>query len=410
MQTNVKLSPNSLTTPTQPPPTSHTTPGQLSLLRFQKKFVPFPTMQKVDFIAPGILLHVPSSIVSLIFQSFTMGQVTSLYGKTMGKIGSIVFSTSGGKTIAREYNPHVANPNTMAQINQRARMKLMSQLSASLSPVIAMRKDGLTSARNKFVQKNFGASYASEGIAQVSYENVQLTSGNSALPQIKWETSNDTDIPSLNAFLSNEPSASISRVVWCLFKKTDEGKLELVTSIITSVRNPNKSGSYFMVSFPNIPLNGDTSALEYDYVIYAYGMSDTSERATARYGNLNVQSATDIARLIATRTISFEDYQFTQTRGTSANRGNRESTDVPAGSARVFVTALGEGGTVSGGGVFKIGTSVTVTATPAAQYAFKAWVKNGSTQVVSTSATYTFTLNEQTDLIAQFDFVGNETL
>ena len=410
MLTNVKLYPDSLTSLTQPLPTSNTTLGQLSLLEFQKKFVPLPTMKKTHFIGQYSSLHVPSSIVSLIFQSFTMGQVTSLYGKTMGKIGSIVFSTSGGKTIAREYNPHVANPNTMAQINQRARMKLMSQLSASLSPVIAMRKDGLTSARNKFVQKNFGASYASEGIAQVSYENVQLTSGNSALPQIKWETSNDTDIPSLNAFLSNEPSASISRVVWCLFKKTDEGKLELVTSIIASVRNPNKSGSYFMVSFPNIPLNGDTSALEYDYVIYAYGMSDTSERATARYGNLNVQSATDIARLIATRTISFEDYQFTQTRGTSANRGNRESTDVPAGSARVFVTALGEGGTVSGGGVFKIGTSVTVTATPAAQYAFKAWVKNGSSQVVSTSATYTFTLNEQTDLIAQFDFVGNETL
>lgn len=410
MQTNVKLSPNFLTSPTQPLPNSHPTLTQLSLLEFQKKFVHLPTMQKVDFIAPGILLHVPFSIVSLIFNHFTMGKVTSLYGKTMGKIGSIVFSTSGGQTIAREYNPHVANPNTMAQINQRARMKLMSQLSASLSPVIAMRKEGLTSARNKFVQKNFGASYASEGVAQISYENVQLTSGNSALPQIKWEASTDTDVPSLLAYFSDEPSASISRVVWCLFRKTDEGKLELVTSIITSQRGASGGGYYFQVAFPNIPLNETTNVLEYDYVIYAYGMSDTSERATARYGNLNVQSATDIARLIATRTISFEDYQFTQTRGTSANRGDQQSTDVPAGSARVYVTALGEGGSVSGGGVFQIGTQITVTATPAAQYAFRAWVKNGSSQVVSTSATYTFTLNEQTDLIAQFDFVGNETL
>ena len=339
-----------------------------------------------------------------------MGQVTSLYGKTMGKIGSIVFSTSGGKTIAREYNPHVANPNTMAQINQRARMKLMSQLSASLSPVIAMRKEGLTSARNKFVQKNFGASYASEGIAQISYENVQLTSGNSALPQIKWLTLKDGDITSIAAFYTDDPIANISRVGGWLFRKTDEGKLELVTSIITSQRGSSEGGGFFTVTFQNIPVKENTGVLEYDYVIYAYGMSDTSERATARYGNLNVQSATDIARLIATRTISFEDYQFTQTRGTSANRGDAASTDVPAGSARVFVTALGEGGTVSGGGVFQIGTQVTVTATPAAQYAFRAWVKNGSSQVVSTSATYTFTLNGQTDLVAQFDFVGNETL
>lgn len=367
-------------------------------------------MKKTHFIGQNSSLHAPLFIVSLIFNHFTMGKVTSLYGKTMGKIGSIVFSTSGGQTIAREYNPHVANPNTMAQINQRARMKLMSQLSASLSPVIAMRKEGLTSARNKFVQKNFGASYASEGVAQISYENVQLTSGNSALPQIKWETSTDTDVPRLLAYFSDEPSASISRVVWCLFRKTDEGKLELVTSIITSQRGASGGTEFFEVAFQNIPLNEDTGVLEYDYVIYAYGMSDTSERATARYGNLNVQSATDIARLIATRTISFEDYQFTQTRGTSANRGDQESTDVPAGSARVYVTALGEGGTVSGGGIFQIGTQVTVTATPAGQYAFRAWVKNGSNQVVSTSATYTFTLNEQTDLIAQFDFVGNETL
>lgn len=410
LQTNVKLSRNSLTTPTHPPPNSHPTPTQLPLWRFQKIFVPLPTMKKTHFIGRNSSLHVPSSIVSLIFQSFTMGQVTSLYGKTMGKIGSIVFSTSGGKTIAREYNPHVANPNTMAQVNQRARMKLMSQLSASLAPVIAIRKEGLTSARNKFVQKNFGASYASEGVAQISYENVQLTSGNAGLPQAKWVGEADSGTPTIFPFFTDEPSTNISRVIWCLFRKTDEGKLEYVSSQIVSRRNAPVTGRYFQGQFAGVAWNDDTNKLGANYVIYAYGMSDTSERATAQYGNLNVQNATDIARLVATRTISFSDYQFTQTRGTSANSGEEQSTDVPVGSARVFVTALGEGGTVSGGGVFEVGTQVTVTATPAAQYAFRAWVKNGTSQVVSTSATYTFTLNEQTDLIAQFDFVGNETL
>ena len=410
MQINVKLSPNFLTSPTQPLPNSHTTLTQLSLLEFQKKFVPLPTMQKVDFIAQRIPLHVPSSIVSLIFNHFTMGQVTSLYGKTMGKIGSIVFSTAGGKTIAREYNPHVANPNTMAQVNQRARMKLMSQLSAALSPVIAIRKEGLTSARNKFVQKNFGASYASEGVAQISYENVQITSGNAGLPQVKWLLGTDGESPTIYAFFTDEPSTNIARVVWCLFRKTDEGKLEFVSSQITSARSVGAGGRYFQVAFEGVSVPEGQQTLAANYVIYAYGMSDTSERATAQYGNLNVQNATDIARLVATRTISFSDYQFTQTRGASANSGDSQSTNVPAGSARVFVTALGEGGTVSGGGVFEIGTQVTVSATPAAQYAFRAWVKNGTSQVVSTSASYTFTLNEQTDLIAQFDFVGNETL
>lgn len=331
-----------------------------------------------------------------------MGKVTSLYGKTTGKIGSIVFSTSGGETIAREYNPHVANPNTMAQVNQRARMKLMSQLSAALAPVIVMRKEGLTSARNKFVQRNFDASYASDGVAQISYENVQLTSGNAGLPQIKWIANNDGEAPVLGAFFSDEPSANISRVVWCLFRKTDEGKLEFVSSQIATQRTIAVPNHFFAVEFSNIAWNTGTSKLAANYVLYAYGMSDTSESATARYGNLNVQNATDIARLVATRTISYEDFQFTQTRGTSANSGEEESEDVPAGSARVFVTALGTGGSVSGGGVFAIGSTVQVTATPASGYVFDRWIYNGTNQTASTSAQYAFTLNEQTDLVAVF--------
>lgn len=341
-----------------------------------------------------------------------MGKVTSLYGKTTGKIGSIVFATSGGETIAREYNPHVANPSTMPQVNQRARMKLMSQLSASLSPVIAMTKDGLVSRRNKFVKLNFDNSYASQGVAQISYENVQLTEGSVGLPQVVAEASNQTTAESA-VFLATAPAANINRVVYCIFEKTQENRLSLVQSLVVSQKdNENMPGVFFPTHLEFLEFEGEGAQRKFanEYVIYAYGMSDTSERATARYGNLNVQSASDIATLVANRTISFEDYQFTQTRGTTVGQGTGGDTPVPAGSARVFVTALGSGGTVSGGGTFTLGSQVTVTATANAQYQFRAWLKNGTNQVVSTDASYTFTLNGQTDLIATFDFVGNESL
>ena len=120
-----------------------------------------------------------------------MAKQTSLFGKISGKLGAVVFSTSGGETISREYNPHVANPNTDAQINQRARMKLMSQLSACLAPVIAMQKEGLVSVRNKFVKRNFESCYSVNGQAQISYENVQLTQGNAGLPVINYFTSGE---------------------------------------------------------------------------------------------------------------------------------------------------------------------------------------------------------------------------
>lgn len=342
-----------------------------------------------------------------------MGKTTSMWGKTTGKVGGLVYATSGGEQIIREYNPNVANPSTQSQVNQRARMKLMSQLSASLSPVIAMTKSGLTSKRNKFVAKNFDASYALNGTAQITYENVQLTEGSTGLPQVVV-SAKYVPLDSPIAYLGSNPSANISRVVYCIFAKSQENRLEYLFSRIISVRDSAESdGIYFPCPLAELPTTEEAGETVFDgeYVIYAYGMSDTSERATARYGNLNVQSASDIATLVANRTISFEDYQFTQTRGTTVGHGTSGGEVVPDGQARVFVTALGDGGSVSGGGTFTLGSQVTVVATPNSSYSFRAWVKNGTSQVVSTNASYTFTLNGQTDLLATFDYVGgNESL
>lgn len=331
-----------------------------------------------------------------------MGKVTSLYGKTMGKIGSIVFSTSGGQTIAREYNPHVANPNTMAQVDQRARLKLMSQLSASLSPVIAMTKDGLVSKRNKFTKINFPASYALNGVAQITYENVQITEGNSALPALFAQGQVTNNVMNIGVALSANPSATINRVVYCLFKKSNEGKLEYISSQISTTRWQEVGTNPFVAAFPSLQVA--------EYVIFAYGMSDTSERATTTYGNLNVVTASDLARLVATRAISFNDYQFTQTRAITIGSDGQAVEPEQAGKVRVYVTALGQGGTVSGGGSFDIGSSVTVVAAPAIGFDFVRWAYNGTNETASTSASYTFTVNQQTDLVAIFEVHNNDTL
>jgi hypothetical protein len=58
------------------------------------------------------------------------------------------------------------------------------------------------------------------------------------------------------------------------------------------------------------------------------------------------------------------------------------------------------GGTVTGGGTYANGSSVTVNATPAVGYVFSSW-KEGTT-VKSTSANYTFTLTNHTTLTATF--------
>lgn len=320
---------------------------------------------------------------------------TSLFGKINGKIGAVVFSTSGGVLVSREYNPNVANPNTIAQVNQRARMKLMSQLSASLAPVIAMTKDGLVSKRNKFVKRNFAASYASGGVAQITYENVQITEGNTALPALTASGAvYAADQWQINVGLSAEPSATIKRIAYSLFRKTAESKLEFVDSAIETTKGDGTSVGFFPHIFR--PL------VNAEYVVFAYGMSDSSERASAEYGNLNVVTASDLARLVATRSISFSDYQFTQTRAITIASDGTAVQPEQEGKLRVYVTALGNGGTVTGGGSYDIGSDVTVQATPAEGYNFIRWIDNGTNQTVSTANPYTFVLNEQTDLVAEF--------
>src|SRR5207244_777523 len=58
------------------------------------------------------------------------------------------------------------------------------------------------------------------------------------------------------------------------------------------------------------------------------------------------------------------------------------------------------GGVTSGGGTFSSGTSVTVTATPAAGYSFVNWTEGGT--AVSSVASYTFTASATRTLVANF--------
>ena len=67
------------------------------------------------------------------------------------------------------------------------------------------------------------------------------------------------------------------------------------------------------------------------------------------------------------------------------------------------ITATAEpsvGGTVTGGGTFNYGQSCTLTATPAANYTFVNWTKNGLQ--VSTNASYTFSVMASEAYVAHF--------
>lgn len=312
-----------------------------------------------------------------------------LYGylKGSGKLGNMVVSTVAGETIARDYNPNVANPSTSSQVNQRARMKLMSQLSAAFAPVIAIPKDGLKSSRNLFSKKNFPLTFAANGTAQISYENIQLTDGNTGLPAVA--VARDSTDREITAYLQETPGDNVSRVVYILYKKSSEQRLQYVSSTVVS--NAGDVGNF----------QGSLPYVAGDIIVYAYGIKDTGANANGSYGNYVVNNAEDVAQLVGTRSVAASGLAMTQTRGVTLLSSESSVTPTPEGSSRVYVTANGNG-TVSGGGTFTNGSQVTVTATPANGSTFQGWKLQGQSSYVSTSATYTFTIQQQTDLIADF--------
>lgn len=319
-------------------------------------------------------------------------KLSGMAGTGSGKVGSMVYATVAGQQIVRQYQPVVANPNTVPQTNSRAKLKLASQLATALKDVIAIPREGLKSSKNLFIKRNYGIMVAAGGYAQVSYENLQLTNGQGGLAGITASRAANNKV---TMELAEAAAPGISRVVFIIYKKTSEGGLQLVNSAISSVAGDDRT------------FEKEMDGAEGELVLYAYGMKDADAAATAKYGNLQVSNADDLARLITNRTIKSTEIALTGTRGATMDTSGNIVEPVPAGQARVYVTAS-EGGTATGAGTFALNSQVAVSATPGAGYRFEGWYLQsaGQLELVSSNANYTFTLEGTTDLVAQFEYTG----
>jgi Zn-dependent metalloprotease/uncharacterized protein (DUF486 family) len=101
------------------------------------------------------------------------------------------------------------------------------------------------------------------------------------------------------------------------------------------------------------------------------------------------------------------EYRWNMSSHNSAGYGTPNTTrnyfyvTLPTQTYTISVSASPAGaGTVTGNGSFAAGSSRTVTATAAGGYTFVNWKENGS--IVSSSASYTFTLNSNRTLVANF--------
>lgn len=330
-------------------------------------------------------------------------KLSSILGQGRGKLGAAVFSSTNGQQVVRQYQPNVKNPNTVAQTKQRARFKLMTQIASSMAPVIAIPKSGAVTSRNMFVKKNMPLVIGTEDGAQLVYENLQLTSGTRALPGIYVER----EAGKLKIGLLQAPTGNISRVAYCAFAKDSEGQLSYEWSIIAST--PGAQGTFDVETDDIVSL---------DVIFYAYGMIDTNAKATAAFENYHVDSATDLAKLIATRKLSLNDFSLTKTRGTTLKAGESHNVVVPAGSYGLYVNATA-GGSVEVGvngsskaevtngasysGVFTAGSQVILDATAIEGYRFDGWYDQGTgTKLNWLASNPEFSLDKKYDVLAKF--------
>lgn len=223
-------------------------------------------------------------------------KLQGILGKGTGKLGNAVFAVSGGEQIMREYNPNVSNPNTDAQVAQRAKLKLMSQLGAALAPALGFKKQGLVSARNQFVSKNIGLCTFDGNIAKIVLSDVQLTPSGVSIPNLSITSANNT----INAALAGAASGDIKRVAYFIYKQTDNDKLVYVSSKIVTEAG---EGRTFPTSF-NVEGNS--------FVVYGYGIKDKSVSATIRYEDYSATQGDDLAELDVISLFRSDDYALTK--------------------------------------------------------------------------------------------------
>lgn len=315
-------------------------------------------------------------------------------GKMNGKAGNMVLATVGGEVLAREYNPNVANPNTEAQQGTRSRFKLVSQLAATMSPVIAIRKEGLKSARNQFTSINYDKTSISNNVASVNLNQIQLTKSNRSMVGF---TATRNGSASIAVALKADASAALSRVVYIMYEKLADGNLRLVASV--TVAEAGADGT-----FP-ATLPGNAGSV----VLYAYGMKDLESGITTKFGNMNAPTAEQVAKLLVSSNENMASVQLTKTVALTMNEGTNagDSDDnvQPSGKVTIAVRSNLSGATVTGGGEYDPGDQVTVsTSTQSGSLNFNGWFEEsgGTQELVSSSESYTFTASRNRTLIAQW--------
>lgn len=217
-----------------------------------------------------------------------MAKINPLLGKGTGKVGAFLLQVNSGVQILKEKPVSVANPQTDAQVEQRAKLKLMSQLAADLSQTIGFQKKGLVSARNQFISANIGKCTFADGKASVLLYELDLTGANASFPELAANPEGPTS-------LATAAPANVNAVLYAVYGVGEDGQLQLADQKIVSVAGANNT-------FPTTLVYPGTNVGD-SYVLFAYGIQNNGKAGIVSYENYSATVSEEVALLSYVRSV-----------------------------------------------------------------------------------------------------------
>lgn len=237
-----------------------------------------------------------------------------------GKKAGIVTYRVGDTLLAREYNPHPKNPKTERQVQQRAKIKLLSQIAAVFRPIIAIFPSSGKTSRSIFSKINYPKIAATSTTAEIDFTSVSLTDSSRPITQVEKDIAFLSSGVRMLVGLHEEPTQDIKRIFYYIYTKTDNGKLQLLDYYLSEIRWTSRNPLYFC--WANAPFEIDEEGrASRDYLIFAIGMGDNSEEATEYWSQLDVPNLEFLGQIIAEHLISANNFYFTETSSLSWFRG-----------------------------------------------------------------------------------------
>lgn len=224
-------------------------------------------------------------------------------GKGSGKLGASVWTVRKGVQVVREYTNKVSNPNTRAQVGQRAKFKLLSQLAAVVAGdgMFFRNLNAGESMRNAFMKANMPAVTLSPtgDVALLNVGAVVLTDGHTTAPSATFNRSTGA----LTVDVSSDAMLDIAGIGYAVITLPDVGR------VIGYSARAEKADAATTITATIVA--GPTLMSKTNVLIWGYRFADAAARA--RYEAIAASETADVVSLEFNRMLKEGLIEPTQT-------------------------------------------------------------------------------------------------